>query len=101
MIVNPLNGCINYDKLEEKLADYRPKFLICGHSSYPRECAYGRFRKIVDKCEVILMCDVALISGLVAAKEVDCHLITVILLPQQPTKVSEVLEEAPPYMRKL
>lgn len=68
--VNPLTGYIDYDKLEEKVVDYRPKILICGGSSYPREWDYARYRKIADKCGAILMCDMAHISGLVAAKEV-------------------------------
>ena len=66
--VNPLNGYIDYEKLEEKALDYRPKILICGGSSYPREWDYGRFRMIADKCGAVLMCDMAHIGGLVAAK---------------------------------
>ncbi|KAG6524670.1 serine hydroxymethyltransferase 7-like [Zingiber officinale] len=67
--VNPLTGYIDYDKVEEKAMDYRPKILICGGSSYPREWDYARFRQIADKCGAVLMCDMAHISGLVAAKE--------------------------------
>ncbi|KAJ4756641.1 Serine hydroxymethyltransferase [Rhynchospora pubera] len=67
--VNPLTGYIDYDKLEEKALDYRPKILICGGSSYPREWDYARFRQIADKCGAVLMCDMAHISGIVAAKE--------------------------------
>ncbi|KAL0548890.1 hypothetical protein IC582_013367 [Cucumis melo] len=46
-----------------------PKLLICGGSAYPRELDYARFRQIADKCGAVLMCDMAQISGLVAAKE--------------------------------
>ncbi|KAI5355417.1 PREDICTED: serine [Prunus dulcis] len=67
--VNPQTGYIDYDKLEERAVDYRPKILICGGSSYPREWDYARFRHIADKCGAVLMCDMAHISGLVAAKE--------------------------------
>ncbi|XP_023552257.1 serine hydroxymethyltransferase 7-like [Cucurbita pepo subsp. pepo] len=67
--VNPQTGYIDYDKLEERALDFRPKILICGGSSYPRELDYGRFRQIADKCGAVLMCDMAQISGLVAAKE--------------------------------
>ncbi|THG00525.1 hypothetical protein TEA_023133 [Camellia sinensis var. sinensis] len=67
--VNPQTGYIDYDKLEEKAIDFRPKLLICGGSSYPREWDYARFRLIADKCGAVLMCDMAHISGLVAAKE--------------------------------
>ncbi|KAL4309208.1 hypothetical protein GQ457_01G027740 [Hibiscus cannabinus] len=67
--VNPQTGFIDYNKLEEKAIDYRPKILICGGSSYPREWDYARFRQIADRCGAVLMCDMAHISGLVAAKE--------------------------------
>ncbi|OMO95755.1 Serine hydroxymethyltransferase [Corchorus capsularis] len=67
--VNPQTGYIDYDKLEEKALDYRPKILICGGSSYPREWDFARFRQIADRCGAVLMCDMAHISGLVAAKE--------------------------------
>ncbi|GLJ24140.1 hypothetical protein SUGI_0460540 [Cryptomeria japonica] len=67
--VNPQTGYIDYEKLEEKALDFRPKILICGGSSYPREWDYARFRQIADKCGATLMCDMAHISGLVAAKE--------------------------------
>ncbi|XP_010245056.1 PREDICTED: serine hydroxymethyltransferase 7 [Nelumbo nucifera] len=67
--VNPLTGYIDYDKLEERAIDFRPRILICGGSSYPREWDYARFRQIADKCGAILMCDMAHISGLIAAKE--------------------------------
>ncbi|GAV61184.1 SHMT domain-containing protein [Cephalotus follicularis] len=67
--VNPSTGYIDYDKLVERALDFRPKILICGGSSYPREWDYARFRQIADKCGAVLMCDMAQISGLVAAKE--------------------------------
>ncbi|KAJ0078256.1 hypothetical protein Patl1_36838 [Pistacia atlantica] len=66
--VNPQTGYIDYDKLEERALEYRPKILICGGSSYPREWDYARFRQAADKCGAVLMCDMAQISGLVAAK---------------------------------
>ncbi|KAJ6798166.1 serine hydroxymethyltransferase 7 isoform X1 [Iris pallida] len=67
--VNPHTGYIDYDKLEERAMDFHPKILICGGSSYPREWDYARLRQIADKCGAVLMCDMAHISGLVAAKE--------------------------------
>lgn len=66
--VNSQTSCIDYDKLEERALDFRPKILICGGSSYPREWEYARFRQIADKCGAVLMCDMAQISGLIAAK---------------------------------
>lgn len=67
--VNPETGLIDYDKMEEKALDYRPKILVCGGSAYPREWDFRRCRQIADKCGAILMCDMAHISGLVAAEE--------------------------------
>ncbi|KAI4296231.1 hypothetical protein L6164_036205 [Bauhinia variegata] len=67
--VNPQTCYIDYDKLEERALDFRPKILICGGSSYTREWDYARFRHIADKCGAVLMCDMAQISGLIAAKE--------------------------------
>ncbi|GAA0175577.1 methyltransferase [Lithospermum erythrorhizon] len=67
--VNPQTGYIDFDKLEERALDFRPKILICGGSSYPRDWDYGRFRQIADKCGAVLLCDMAQTSGLIAAKE--------------------------------
>ncbi|KAL3814496.1 hypothetical protein ACJIZ3_015764 [Penstemon smallii] len=67
--VNSQTGYVDYDKLEERALDFRPKILICGGSSYPREWDYARFRQIADKCGAVLLCDMAQISGLIAAKE--------------------------------
>ncbi|PNY13303.1 serine hydroxymethyltransferase 1-like protein [Trifolium pratense] len=67
--INPQSGFIDYDKLEERALDFRPKILICGGSSYPREWDYARFRHIADKCGAVLLCDMAQISGIIAAKE--------------------------------
>ncbi|KAK4750010.1 hypothetical protein SAY87_027459 [Trapa incisa] len=67
--VNTQTGYIDYDKLEDRALDFRPKILICGGSSYPREWDYARFRQIADKCGAVLLCDMAQTSGLIAAKE--------------------------------
>ncbi|MBA0616234.1 hypothetical protein Godav_016299 [Gossypium davidsonii] len=79
--VNPSNGYLDYDKLEEKALDFRPKLIICGGSAYPRDWDYAKFRAVADKCGALLMCDMAHISGLVAAQEAAnpfefCDLVT-------------------------
>lgn len=66
--VNSSTGYIDYDKLEEKAMDFRPKLIICGGSAYPRDWDYARFRSVADKCGALLLCDMAHISGLVAAQ---------------------------------
>ncbi|KAL9251871.1 Serine hydroxymethyltransferase 4-like protein, partial [Drosera capensis] len=67
--VDPKTGWIDYEKLEEKALDFRPKLIICGGSAYPRDWDYKKFRSVADKCGALLLCDMAHISGLVAAQE--------------------------------
>uniref|UniRef100_A0A0E0MLP5 Serine hydroxymethyltransferase n=1 Tax=Oryza punctata TaxID=4537 RepID=A0A0E0MLP5_ORYPU len=67
--VSSETGYVDYDKLEEKAMDFRPKLIICGGSAYPRDWDYARFRAIADKCGAMLLVDMAHISGLVAAQE--------------------------------
>ena len=66
--VSQQTGFIDYDKLEEKALDFKPKLIICGGSAYPRDSDYARFRAIADKCGAMLLCDMASISRLVAAQ---------------------------------
>lgn len=63
------NGLIDYVRLEENAALFRPKLLICGASAYPREWDYANLRRIADKHGAYLLSDMAHIGGLVAAKE--------------------------------
>ena len=52
-------GYIDYEKLEEKALDFRPKMLICGGSAYPREWDYKRLYQIAQKVGALLMSDMA------------------------------------------
>ncbi|PRP77226.1 serine hydroxymethyltransferase [Planoprotostelium fungivorum] len=63
-----LDGYIDYDRLEQNAALFRPKLIICGASAYAREWDYARLRTIADKSGAYLMCDMAHFSGLVAAQ---------------------------------
>eukprot|EP00877_Chromochloris_zofingiensis_P007161 jgi/Chrzof1/2699/Cz11g25190.t1 len=66
--LHPETGLVDYDKLEAKALEYRPKLIICGASAYPRDFEYDRFRAIADKIGAYLLVDMAHISGLVAAE---------------------------------
>jgi len=57
---------INYDELEKKVLEERPKMIIAGASAYSRIIDFKRFREIADKVGAILMVDMAHIAGLVA-----------------------------------
>ncbi|KAJ1916204.1 glycine hydroxymethyltransferase shm1 [Mycoemilia scoparia] len=67
--VDRKTGIIDYDRLEENAQLFRPQLLICGASAYPRDWDYARMRKIANNHSAYLLCDMAHISGLVAAKE--------------------------------
>ncbi|KND03167.1 uncharacterized protein SPPG_02228 [Spizellomyces punctatus DAOM BR117] len=69
--VDMKTGFIDYDKLEQNAALYRPKLIICGASAYARDWDYARLRKIADQHSAYLMADIAHISGLVAAQEAN------------------------------
>lgn len=60
-------GYIDYDELEKKAMEAKPKLIIAGASAYCRTIDFKRFREICDKCGAYLMVDMAHIAGLVAA----------------------------------
>lgn len=60
-------GRIEYDNVERLALEHKPKLLITGGSSYPREIDFARMRKIADKVGAIFLVDMAHFAGLVAA----------------------------------
>ena len=58
---------IDYDQIEELAIKNKPKIIIAGWSSYPRDLDYKRFREIADKSGSFLLADIAHPSGLIAA----------------------------------
>ena len=58
---------INYDEVEAKALEFKPKMIIAGASAYPRLIDYERMREIADKVGAYLMVDMAHISGLIGA----------------------------------
>jgi len=74
-------GVIDYDKLEKKAIDEKPKMIICGASAYSRDWDYARLRDIADKIKALLLADISHPSGLIAAKLLNdplphCHIVT-------------------------
>eukprot|EP00008_Paramoeba_atlantica_P008932 CAMPEP_0201474908 /NCGR_PEP_ID=MMETSP0151_2-20130828/394_1 /ASSEMBLY_ACC=CAM_ASM_000257 /TAXON_ID=200890 /ORGANISM="Paramoeba atlantica, Strain 621/1 / CCAP 1560/9" /LENGTH=464 /DNA_ID=CAMNT_0047854851 /DNA_START=34 /DNA_END=1428 /DNA_ORIENTATION=- len=79
--VDQQTGLIDYDELEKIAGMYNPSLIICGGSAYPRDWDFARFRAIADKVGAILLCDMAHVSGLVAAEECNnpfefCDIVT-------------------------
>lgn len=65
--LSEVTGLIDYDEMEAKALEYRPKLIIGGASAYSREWDYVRMREIADKVGAIFMVDMAHTAGLIAA----------------------------------
>ena len=79
--VDPETYMYDYDEIEKIALEVQPKLIICGTSAYSRLIDYARFREIADKVGAYLMCDMAHIAGLVAAKVIPspvpyCDIVT-------------------------
>ena len=58
-------GEIDYDQLRELALEHRPKIILAGFSSYPRELDYEKFAAIGNEVGALLMADMAHIAGLI------------------------------------
>ncbi|MBR1208297.1 MULTISPECIES: serine hydroxymethyltransferase [unclassified Bradyrhizobium] len=63
----PSNGAIDFDELRAIAREARPKMVLCGYSSYPRDLDYAAFKNIADEVGALTMADVSHYGGLVAA----------------------------------
>lgn len=61
------SGLVDYEEMEQKALECRPKLIIGGASAYSREWDYARMRAIADKVGALLMIDMAHTAGLIAA----------------------------------
>ena len=59
-------GRIDFDALRETARRHRPKMIVCGYSSYPRDYDYAEFKAIADEVGALTMADVSHIGGLIA-----------------------------------
>ncbi len=64
--VNHQSYLLDYDKIEKKAVEYKPKLIIAGASVYPRFLDFKRFRKIADKVGAFLLADISHIFAYVA-----------------------------------
>ena len=65
--LHPETGRVDYDEMERKALECKPKLIIGGASAYSREWDYERMRKIADEVGAILWIDMAHTAGLIAA----------------------------------
>ena len=79
--VEPDSGLIDWDKVEAKAMDVRPKLIICGASAYSRDWDYERLRKIADQAGAFLLADISHPSAFIAKGFMKnpvphCHFVT-------------------------
>jgi len=60
-------GAIDFDGLMDIAKATRPKIVLCGYSSYPRDYDYASFKTVADEVGALTMADISHIGGLVAA----------------------------------
>lgn len=63
---NPENGAIDFDALRDVARKEKPKLVICGYSSYPRDYDYKLFKQVADEVGALTLADVSHIGGLIA-----------------------------------
>lgn len=65
--LDPVTQRLDYDYLEKKAKEVKPKIIVAGASAYPRIIDFERISKIAKEVGAIFMVDMAHIAGLVAA----------------------------------
>ena len=65
--LNKETGLVDYDDMERKAREFKPKLIIGGASAYSREWDWERMRAIADEVGAIFMVDMAHPAGLIAA----------------------------------
>lgn len=75
------DGLIDYEDLEKKAEEHRPKLIICGASAYSRDWDYARIRAAADKVGALVLADISHPAGLIAKGHLNspfehCHFVT-------------------------
>lgn len=74
-------GLIDYEMLETKAKEVKPKLIICGASAYSRDIDYARIRAVANEVGAFVMADIAHPAGLIAKQLLNdpfdhCHFVT-------------------------
>ncbi|HRX92649.1 MAG TPA: serine hydroxymethyltransferase, partial [Chitinophagaceae bacterium] len=74
-------GFVDYDQIEAKAKEEKPKMIICGASAYSRDWDYQRIRAIADEIGAIVFADIAHPAGLIASGLLNdpfehCHIVS-------------------------
>jgi glycine hydroxymethyltransferase len=75
------DGIVDYDQLEAKARQEKPKMIICGASAYSRDWDYKRIRAVADEVGAIVFADIAHPAGLIASGLLNdpfehCHIVS-------------------------
>ena len=65
--LDEVTGLIDYNDMEKKALEFKPKLIIGGASAYSREWDWERMRRIADSVGAIFMVDMAHTAGIIAA----------------------------------
>ena len=63
---NPVDGSIDFDQVRKDALTHKPKMMLCGYTSYPRDIDYAAFKTIADEVGALTMTDASHFGGLVA-----------------------------------
>lgn len=61
-------GEIDYNQLRDLALEHKPKMILAGFSSFPRELDYQKFADIADEVGAVAVMDMAHLAGLIAGK---------------------------------
>lgn len=61
-------GKIDFKELMKIAKKHKPKIVLCGFTSYPRDIDYASFKKVANTVKALTMADVAHIGGLIAGR---------------------------------
>lgn len=75
------SGLLDYDRIADQVAQWKPKMLICGASAYSRDMDFARFRQMADSVGALLLADISHPAGLIAKGLLSdpiphCHMVT-------------------------
>ncbi|MEE2915251.1 MAG: serine hydroxymethyltransferase [Pseudomonadota bacterium] len=65
-VTDPVDGSIDFDQVRADALKHKPKLLLTGYTSYPRDIDYAAFKSIADEVGAIAMTDASHFGGLVA-----------------------------------
>lgn len=67
-VTNPSDGSFDFDQILKDAKACRPKLVLCGYTSYPRDIDYKSFKAIADEVGAISMTDASHFGGLIAGE---------------------------------